>query len=85
QNALKNEDLKTIKRSAHTLKSSGASLGAMHFSNLCLSLEKKLEKCEKQKITLNTIQDEVSTDLKIINEAFNLVRSHLLEYQLDLK
>ncbi len=43
QNARQNKNLSEITMNAHSLKSSSASLGALHLSDLCLQLEKESE------------------------------------------
>lgn len=67
QNALQSHDLVTLKRAAHTLKSSSATLGAIAFANLCERLEKRATGHTKEEISCLVAQ--IALEYEIIKTA----------------
>lgn len=71
--ALKTQDNAKIRKLAHSIKSSSASLGLLQVASLCLSLEKS----EDEKIEFDQIQTRVKELRLAYNEGVCVVRSEI--------
>ena len=85
--ALSQNDICTIHRAAHTLKSSSANLGVMQLSGLCAQLEadlKPLIKHSSTEINLSQVTYDIQQKTTLIQAAFGAARQNLIQYQLIL-
>ena len=71
QQALIQDDLKTIGRLAHSLKSSSASLGAKQMSLLCAELESLINSGETQKDKISSLIIKIQNNLDQVRPMFN--------------
>ncbi|MEF7613082.1 Hpt domain-containing protein [Aquincola sp. MAHUQ-54] len=67
------EDFQAIKHVAHTLKSSAASVGALHLSQLCAEIERNVR--ELQTASLSTQLDAMVTECKRLQTGLKLLGS----------
>lgn len=80
-------DWETVRRNAHTLKSSSASMGVIHLSNQSASLENKL--CSRLGETINQNQAsellaEIKANLEDIYQSYDEACANLIKYQTSL-
>lgn len=71
QASLQSKDLTTIGREAHSLKSSGANIGAMAFSEICQKLEKAARSSDMAAVQTNAPLLQPALDA-VLNEISKL-------------
>jgi two-component system, sensor histidine kinase and response regulator len=85
--ALAENDLHAIHRTAHTLKSSSASLGVLHLSKLSKQLEVRLKPLVKTSLNvqeLSKMKGSIRRQLVLMQTAFNQASPGLEAYQTKL-
>jgi HPt (histidine-containing phosphotransfer) domain-containing protein len=82
-----NNDLHTIHRSAHTLKSSSANLGALALSEISRQLEEQLRPEVERTISQEEwvrIKAGIDHKVRLMKESYSLVSLSMRDYQLKL-
>jgi CheY-like chemotaxis protein/HPt (histidine-containing phosphotransfer) domain-containing protein len=85
--AFAQNDLNTIYRSAHTLKSSSANLGAMALSELSRQLEEQLKPVVAESLSpleLDRIKLEINQKVQLMQASFDQISIFFKDYQVKL-
>lgn len=84
EQAFQQNDIQTIYRSAHTLKSSSANLGALFLSEISKKLEIQLKPLAETSLSddqIKQIKDDIQGQVTVLREVFDQVCKELKDFQ----
>jgi HPt (histidine-containing phosphotransfer) domain-containing protein len=73
RSALEANDLRLLERTAHTLKSSSANVGALGFSKLCFEIEQKVRTAQLE--TAPSLVAAAEAQFRVVQEALRATKS----------